>query len=115
MELLMNTKELPENPKRFTDVVDGGHNILKCQACKKALADIWVTRPHMDRDFEYYANCPYCGFKSQTVRLIGGVHYGGIGKVNPDSETDDDFLAYTVVDSIESVDGKFRLNIKKVN
>lgn len=96
-------------------LVDGPHTILKCSACGKRLADIWVTRPQIDMVFKYRAKCCYCQDYSFPVELKGGVAYAGISEANVDSPTIDDWKAYTTVEYPEWKNGLVDLITKKGN
>ena len=61
---------------RGTFLDDGGHTIIKCSACGKALCDIWVQRPTIKLSSDISVNCGHCGDKAFQVTIQGQFSVG---------------------------------------
>lgn len=61
---------------RGTFLDDGGHTIIECSACGKALCDIWVQRPTIKISSDITVNCGHCGDKAFLVTIKGQFSVG---------------------------------------
>lgn len=102
---MSNYEDIPDK----VGLKDGGHTILRCSACDKPIADIWVVKPnainpHTRKPFEWkcVATCCYCGDKSYPVTVKGRIAHGGYGENKADPEGGmDDANVFTVVYRVE--------------
>lgn len=51
--------------------MDGGEHTLRCSACSRDLAKIWVVRPNLPIKSFVRAECAYCGDHSFELEVIG--------------------------------------------
>lgn len=68
-------------------VTDGGHIYLECSNCRKKLADLWITNPELDTNWNVRADCPFCGDHSYNKEVAGG--FAAAGYFINDSEGED--------------------------
>jgi len=60
----------------MSDVIDGGHEIIKCSGCDCPLVDIWHIRPYETKITRIFATCPWCGEQSYIQEIKGGFCIG---------------------------------------
>lgn len=83
-------------PRERVGLKDGGHVLLKCSSCQKALVDIWITKPDDNIEWKLLAKCCYCGDESLPVNIKGRFAVAGDGINNPD-DPDDAKVLTTVI------------------
>jgi len=85
---------------------------LACSSCGRPLMSLYVTGPDAPFEQEYRASCPYCGDKSDVVKVRGLVHHCGHSIQKEDDDTD--CVALTDVDGFDLTDdGVVVFNVRK--
>lgn len=94
----------------------GEHLPLKCSACRKPIADVWMRNPDEPGSFTFVAECPYCVTKSGLpersfpVYIKGGVGVGGYGL--PDKDDPDNVFPVTDMVDFQTDDSLTVIKVK---
>lgn len=73
--------------RKYVGLVDGGKTTLKCSACDKPLAIVWLIKPHTkgEAPWKVKAKCCYCEDESFPSEVPGKWSYAGYHKANEDN------------------------------